>query len=342
MWFSASAFFSNVLQYRKSLTIARSINLLKLFAGFFASRIKGFPVLRAYPFAISVEPSGYCQLQCPECPTGAAVLSRPKGTMRLDLYNKLIDNLSKYTFYLNLYFQGEPLLNPAITPMIKRASEKNIYTAISTNGLLLTKTIGRQIAASGLSRIIISLDGFTQPVYEKYRKGGQVETVKNGILNLIEARNATRVQTPLIAVQFLAFRHNMHELPQIKEWCRQAGVDKLEIKTAQINNFGDKSVEAPASKTRYTLRPDDKLKIKGKAYNHCWRLMNSTVISWDGKMAPCCYDKNLNHSFGNISLSSASNVWKNQIANDFRKSILINRSSIEMCQNCPEGRSFII
>jgi radical SAM protein with 4Fe4S-binding SPASM domain len=342
MWFKASALYYNACSYLKTFSFARLINLLKLFSGFFLSRLLRQPVMMARPFALSVEPSGHCQLKCPECSTGMAILNRKKGTMNLHTFSGILNETASYLYYLNLYLQGEPLLNPDIDKFISMAVRKNIYTTISTNGLLLDEDTCLKLVRAGLSRIVISLDGFSQPVYEKYRRGGNAEAVKNGILNLIEARSEFHFAYPLIVVQTLAFEHNIHELPQIKAWCKKSGVDKLEVKSAQINDFGDGSVKPWHKKSRYRKTSNQNYVIKGNAFNHCWRQWSSAVISWNGDMAPCCYDKDLTYNFGNTSNQTLGNAWKGINANNFRKSILINRTALKMCQNCPEGRNWLM
>jgi len=296
--------------------------------------------MNARPFALSVEPTPLCQLRCPECPTGAGKLTRPTGNMNLDLFSKIIEETYSFVFYLNLYFQGEPLLHPEIACFIRNAKQHKIYTTISTNGQKLDKKMASDLIDTGLSRIVISLDGTSQSVYETYRRNGQVETVKNGISELLKAREKRGAKHPLVVVQFLAFRHNRHELPKIKQWCREQGVDKLEIKRVQINEFGNGTVAPDLNKSRYKSRKNGKFQIKGQARNHCWRQWSSAAITWDGTMVPCCYDKNADHPMGNFANQSFDEIWFSLNAKQFRNAILTNRSSISICRNCPEGRRF--
>ena len=342
MWFRNLAIINNTRLYLKSLTFTRFLNLLKLLAGFFLSRIIGKPVFPAHPIALSVEASGFCQLKCPECPTGAAALSRKKGIMDIKIYDNIINDTSKYILYLNLYFQGEPLLHSHISKFIRKASEKNIYTTISTNAQLLDDSNCRNLTESGLSRIVISLDGFSQNVYETYRRGGNVENVKNGILNLIKARKEFESSTPVIVVQTLAFNHNKHEIPAIQKWCKESGVDKLEIKTAQMNDFGDGKVQPLKEKSRYQTSSEKEYSVPGKAYNHCWRQWSSAVITWNGQVVPCCYDKDAEHQLGNFSSKTFDKIIKSKESQQFKNIILSKRKDIKMCENCPEGRNWFI
>ncbi|MFW5889866.1 MAG: radical SAM/SPASM domain-containing protein [Marinilabiliaceae bacterium] len=340
MWFSFRARINNIQQYQKAFSRKRALNFLKLLVSHFQSLWLKKPVMKARPFALSVEPTPLCQLRCPECPTGAGELDRPTGKMTLGLFSKIIEESSPFVFYLNLYFQGEPLLHPEIGAFIRKAKQHYIYTTISTNGQKLNKEMCSELVEAGISRIVVSLDGFTQPVYEIYRRKGHVETVKTGISELLKAREKRGAKYPLVVVQYLAFSHNRHELSKIKQWCRDQGVDKLEIKRAQINEFGDRTVAPDQNKSRYKTGSKGKFEIKGKARNYCWRQWSSAAITWDGTMVPCCYDKNADHPMGHLADNSFEKIWNGLNANTFRNVILTNRSSISICRNCPEGRFF--
>jgi radical SAM protein with 4Fe4S-binding SPASM domain len=121
-------------------------------------------------------------------------------------------------------------------------------------------------------------------------------------------------------------------------------VDKLDLKSAQINDFGNNTV-APSTiekYSRYHNLSDGKLEIKQKMQNHCFKQWSSSVVSWDGKMAPCCFDKDLEFSPGNLTQTPLEKLWHSKRLVGFRKTVLTNKKSIEMCQNCPEGRSWLI
>ena len=181
MWLSSRARIHNVHLYQKTVTGPRFLNFLRLLIGHYQNLLLKRRSIKARPFALSVEPTRYCQLRCPECPTGAGILHRSGGDMPIILFSEIIDETKHYIFHLNLYFQGEPLLHPEITQFVQKASENRIYTSISTNGQNLDTATCHELVKAGLSRIIISLDGLSQKTYETYRVNGDVEKVKNGI-----------------------------------------------------------------------------------------------------------------------------------------------------------------
>lgn len=322
----------------KSLTPGRLLNFVIVEISYLVSRISHKVVLTGRPWAASIEPTTSCNLRCPECPTGMHSLARNKGNMYLEEFRKILDKLSPNLFYLTLYFQGEPLLNPHFTEMVKLARRNNIFVATSTNGHFLDDRNVDEIIKCGLNHLIISLDGLDQQTYEKYRAGGNLESVKDGIHRIVTARKITKSNSPFIELQFLVMRHNQHQIKQMRVFAKQTGVDKLSFKTAQVYNFDTEITIIPTlkEKSRYKQNPDGSWVISNKIRNRCHRIWSSLVVTWDGKVVPCCYDKDADHQTGDLLEEPLSEIWKNQFYNSFRKEVFSNRSEIEICRNCGE------
>jgi len=83
--------------------------------------------------SLAVEPTTYCNLRCPECPSGLRNFTRPTGNIELDLFKKIVEELSSNAFYLTLYFQGEPFLHKSFIELIQIAKRYNLYVTTSTN-----------------------------------------------------------------------------------------------------------------------------------------------------------------------------------------------------------------
>src|SRR3984893_16430426 len=168
------------INFLRKLTLKRIWNAAKVWASFQVSRVLNKPVQWGYPISISFEPTTSCNLRCPECPSGLRSFTRPTGMLQKDFFRETIDQLSKELLYLVFYFQGEPYLNPGFLEMVSYASGKGIYTATSTNAHYLNDQNAKKTVESGLDRLIISIDGTTQDVYEQYRVGGRLDKVLKG------------------------------------------------------------------------------------------------------------------------------------------------------------------
>src|ERR1700750_1732078 len=190
------------------LTPRRVFNGMKVLSSYYVRKWTKRPIQGGYPVSISFEPTTSCNLRGPECPSGLRAFTRPTGMLKKDFFTETIDQISKDLLYLVFYFQGEPYLNPDFLNMVKYASSKKIYTATSTNAHYLTDENAKLTIESGLDRLIISIDGTTQDVYQQYRVGGKLEKVIAGARNMVKWKKELKSRTPFIIFQFLVVKPN--------------------------------------------------------------------------------------------------------------------------------------
>jgi len=291
-----------------------------------------------FPYSIAVEPTSKCNLNCPECPTGNKTLSRQNEDMNMQTFQKIIDDLHKYLLFINLFFQGEPFLNPLIFDFISYASKKKIYTGTSTNGHFINQENSEKIIQSGLDKIIISMDGIDQETYSSYRRGGKLNLVIEGIKYLVEAKKVMKSLKPFIIVQFIVLKTNEHQIPVMKKLAKQLGINELQFKTAQIYNYetGNGLIPDNMKYSRYKKDKEGKWIVKKTLTNKCFKMWHSCVITCNGDLIPCCFDKNAEYKFGNIIETSVFNIWNNNEYKQYRTAILENRKKINICGNCSE------
>ena len=330
--------YRTILNFTEKLTLRKIFNIVKILIAYFCSIVLKKSILWGFPAALSVETSGKCNLRCSECPTGNNQLTREKAIIDSNIYFKLIDELCLTLSHLFLYFQGEPFLNPELFILIKYATDRNIYTAISTNGHFLSTENIEKIIKSGLNKIIISLDGFTKETYEKYRIGGNYQLVITGIKKLTNAKKEFKANHLEIIVQFIVFGFNEHEMSQCKQIEHELGVDQIIFKTAQIYNFSNAQTLIPKNTkfSRYKKSKNGSYQLKRKITNRCFRIWHTAVCTGTGEIVPCCFDKNADYVFGNVNDKTLHEIWHSKTFNSFRKDILINRHAIKVCNNCAQ------
>lgn len=327
------------LNYVSKLTPKRLANMAKVMSSYYLSKWTKKVYKPGMPMSISFEPTTSCNLRCPECPSGLRSFTRPTGMLQDDLFEKTIDELADTLTYLIFYFQGEPFLNTSFLKQVKYASKKNIYTATSTNGHYLKDHVAKKTVESGLDRLIISIDGTTQDVYEQYRVGGKLEKVIEGTKNIMKWKKELKSKTPHVIFQFLVVRPNEHQIEEVHRLAKELGVDEVGLKTAQIYDYEEGSPLIPTidKYSRYEKLPNGKYKIKNGLDHSCWKMWHSCVITWDGKVVPCCFDKDADFRLGDMSETSFKELWHSKKYNRFRSLLLDSRSNIEMCKNCSEG-----
>ena len=328
------------VNFLSKLTPRRLLNMSKVYGSYLVSKWTGKSVQWGMPISISFEPTTSCNLRCPECPSGLRAFSRPTGMLRKDFFRETIDQLSKDLTYLVFYFQGEPYLNPDFLNMVQYAASKKIYTATSTNAHYLKDDVARRTVESGLDRLIISIDGTTQETYQQYRVGGRLDKVLEGARNVVKWKKELKSRTPFIIFQFLVVRHNEHQIEEVQRLAREIGVDQVRLKTAQVYDFeNDPNQLIPTNNkfSRYKRGKDGRMQFKGNNQQHCWRLWHDPVITWDGAVVPCCFDKDAQHQLGSLHNQSFKELWTNENYKVFRSKVLQSRQNIDICANCSEG-----
>jgi radical SAM protein with 4Fe4S-binding SPASM domain len=321
------------------LTPLRLWNAAQVTGSYLFSKWTGKSFHWGTPLSISFEPTTSCNLRCPECPSGLRSFTRPTGMLEGEFFKSTIDQLHKRLMYLIFYFQGEPYLNPRFLELVKYASSKGIYTATSTNAHYLNDANARKTVESGLDRLIISIDGVTQEVYQSYRVGGKLEKVIEGARNVIRWKRELKSSTPHVIFQFLVVRPNEHQIEDLKKLAEETGVDEVGLKTAQVYDYEDGNPLIPTIEkySRYKKGSDGKYRIRNRLLNHCWKLWHSCVITWDGTVVPCCFDKDAEYKMGSLKEQRFKELWKSPVYRKFRASVLKSRGEIEMCRNCTEG-----
>ncbi len=323
----------------RHLTLRKLWNGAKVMCSYHLSRIGKTAIHWGMPISISIEPTTSCNLRCPECPSGLRSFSRPTGMLEEAFFRKTINEVHKDLVYLTFYFQGEPYLNPNFLDMVRYAHSKNIFTSTSTNAHYLGDEEAKATILSGLDRLIISLDGTTQETYSSYRVGGNLSKVIEGTKSLVKWKKALKSSTPILIFQFLVVKPNEHQIEDVKKLAEDLGVDEVKLKTAQVYDYKNGNDLIPENNyySRYKKKPDGTWSIKNDMENHCWKLWQSPVVTWDGIVVPCCFDKDARHRMGDLKKETFRELWKGKTYQQFRSSVLRSRSEIDICTNCSEG-----
>ncbi len=292
------------------------------------------PTVIGMPLSIGVELTNNCNLECPECWSGSGRMKRGKGFMNIELFNRVMSELTPYLYNINLFFQGEPMLHPQFFSFA--GINRNIHTVVSTNGHFLSEANSEKIVKSGLNKLIISLDGADQDTYSAYRKNGDLATVIEGIRNVTIAKE--RFNSNLkIELQFLVNRLNENQIPKMKRLAISVK-STLKLKSMQVQSKEDIGTWLPVNRifSRYKMK-NGGYTIKNSLPDRCARLWFNPVITWDGKVIPCCFDKDASYVMGDLNHDSFREIWDGPKYRIFRKSILTGRHMIEICRNCTSG-----
>jgi MoaA/NifB/PqqE/SkfB family radical SAM enzyme len=320
---------------RKVTTCKRIVNTLKAFSGYGLSLVTRKVFVWGYPPIVFIEPTNICNLKCPMCPSGNGTLKRAKGYMDFALFKKVIDEIKDYSVMLVLWNQGEPFLHPEFLKMAEYANARKLYTLVSTNANQMPDA--EEIIKSGIDSIIVSLDGATQETYNQYRVNGNLQKVLDNVKKMTIAKKKLNMKIPLIRWQFLVMKHNEHEIELIQNMAKALQVDNIALKSLQIYTKDDIAFLPSNPKYRRYKISGEHFELQFALKNRCYRIWTKPVVNWNGEMAICCFDKDIQYPVGNVKDNTLLSIWRGNAFNKMRAQILKKRKQIPICTNCGEG-----
>lgn len=285
-----------------------------------------------YPSIYTIETVLGCNLSCVECAIGSNIVNREKQMMSFENFKIIADKIKPYAKYVYLHSWGEPLLNKDIFKMIEYTS-KFAKTNISTNGMLVNQEMAENLIKSGVSDIIVSIDGVTQEVYKKYRRNGDVEKAKQALKYIIDAKNKFNSDVKIFP-QFIVFEHNQHEMEAFKQFCSDVSEGSI-VPVFKAPYIRKNSSLKLSSLNEYIRKPFSSDKELEKAILNCRDFFDVFTIDVEGNVIVCCYDHNSEIVFGNIFKQSLEEIFNGTIRKNFIRKIKNDKICPEFCKkNC--------
>lgn len=284
--------------------------------------------MSSYPTTFTLETVLGCNLRCPECAVGGGLVNRKYGQMSMDQYHVLAGKIRPHARYVYLHLWGEPLLNRDIFSMVRHAGEF-ARTNLSTNANLLDPPMAREMIQSGVTDIIVSIDGLTQPVYEAYRRRGDAGKAIKG-LTMLAHFNARRASPANIIPQFIVFEHNVQEKEAFGQLCKELGLTPS-FKAPYLRPGSALKATALPGLFRET-RSDPK--ARAQAMRGCPNMQDVLTVHLDGRVVACCYDHNGATGFGNLFTQSVEEIWDSPACKDFRRDVQGGRATPFCAQEC--------
>jgi MoaA/NifB/PqqE/SkfB family radical SAM enzyme len=108
----------------------------------------------------------------------------------LDEAKTFIDDLVEIKIPLLMFSGGEPLVRNDIWELLGYARSKGLKTALSSNGVLITKDITKKIKDLGVEYVGISLDGAGEKIHDAVRnQPGSFRKSVQALKNCVENQN---------------------------------------------------------------------------------------------------------------------------------------------------------
>jgi radical SAM protein with 4Fe4S-binding SPASM domain len=290
----------------------------------------GQVVLKNQPDVFAIESTNYCNIKCIMCPRGEPdLMTRSLGHMDNALFEKILNGTTYFSNPCWFHWFGEPLMNPRLFEQIAVAKRKVPNLGISTNATLLNARNAQRVLDSGLDTLLVALDGATKEVYEQVRKGPfPFEEVRDNVERFLAMKQ--RRAKPHTILSIIVMDKTAPDLERFREHWQARGADEVLFKGYVA--WGGKDplftdLALPAQRARYA---------SPRSHN-CKFLWESVVITWDGRVVPCCFDYNATVVLGDLKKSSLAEIWNSPAYVELRRAELEGRNNNPLCANCADA-----
>lgn len=204
-------------------------------------RARGVDRPQSYPAALILDPSSACSLRCPMCPVSYTPEVRQKKILHTDLFDRILAELGPYLFLVDLFNWGEPLLNKNLGEMIAKIKRYDIEIRISSSlAVPVDDSVFESMVMNGLDVLTVSIDGYTQETYEKYRVRGDLVLALSNLERLVAIKNRFHSTKPVIDWQYLVFSFNEHEVGAARAHAERLGIQfRAAAPYININKYPD-------------------------------------------------------------------------------------------------------
>tara|TARA_B110000971_G_C20022662_1_gene507136 strand:- start:1131 stop:2195 length:1065 start_codon:yes stop_codon:yes gene_type:complete len=288
-----------------------------------------------YPNTVILELVNRCNLECVMCFQGFRNDAK-KSTLDNSMLDKIFLDFKKNKLNSLMLSTSEPLLFKNINEVFDRAKDAGIMDLLLfTNGTLLNEKNTKMILDSPVTRLFVSIDGYSEETYNKVRvpvskrlldNNQRLKNLEDNISYFMKERDKRNNDLPLVRTSFVSLKENKIETQQFVNKWREI-VDSVEVqKEVSIQAYKDieilKNKKVPRLKKNYS----------------CSEPWGQITVYADGTVAPCCNTFGRNLPIGNINENSIKEIWNGEKMTEIREGFKNNQPH-KTCQICINNTS---
>ncbi|EQC47192.1 radical SAM/SPASM domain-containing protein [Bacteriovorax sp. Seq25_V] len=278
---------------------------------------------------VYIEISNICNLQCTFCP----VVERDKQVMSFDDFKKVIEDAAPLAKQVCLHLMGEPLAHPEFQKIVEYCESLNVLIQITTNGLL-AKKYKDLLCSPTIRQINFSVQSYKDNFPER-----PIEDYMRSLLEFCDHLRSNNENT------FINFRlwnlgdksfENENVISYLERYFDvsinrnvDVGFKKSKKVVEKIYLHFDSRFEWPSFDLPYQSD-------KGR----CHGVVGHVGIHADGKVVPCCLDKEANVVLGNVFETSLKDILLSKRASDMRDGFNKGIRVEKFCQHCSFANRF--
>ena len=270
---------------------------------------------------VYVEITNICNRNCSFCP---GTVREPKR-MSLDEFKKIADSLVGVTDYIYMHVMGEPLTHPELPEFIKYATALGFKCAVTTNGTLVNKRAD-ELIASGVYKVNLSVHSFESGEEDKYL------SYISDLCDFADKASEAGVLTVL------------------RLWNKgyDGGLNDKTLEIMKNRLQGEWKWGSRGARIRHKLHleygdrfdwPDSEAPLLGNSV-FCYGLRDHFGILCDGRVIPCCLDREGEITLGNIFERPIREILSSERAENILSGFDRRCAVEDLCQRCGYARRF--
>ena len=319
------------------------------------------------PVCLYLEVTNRCNLLCETCPRTFEDLE-PPADMSMDLFRSIVDQVPNVARVV-LHGVGEPMLVKHLPDMIRYLKQpgRRTHVLFNTNGTLLAPKKHREIIATGLDELRVSLDAAEAATFLKVRGKDMFDRIVRNVSSFTNLQAATGATKPLVSLWLTGLKETVDQLPDFVRLAARIGVKEVHLQRLVFDDQGfgmarpdsslfestraeEEAVIAEAQAIGATLgvlldasgatEPGLSLKKQAddKPWSVCRRPWSLMYFTAHGRALPCCiapfsargYE---NYTLGDATQQTLREIWNSPAYRDFRTS-LVGDAPPKPCQGC--------
>lgn len=285
------------------------------------------------PFTILLELSRICNLKCRFCPQSDknSFYMFDKKFLHIEEIEKIIDQVKAFPNKLKkiyLHGTGESTLNSELAQIVAFIKESGVTEQIdlTTNGVLLTEELGKQLVESGINHIHISLEALSDEDYNEITQTNKnyYSVVFKNIKDFYRIRGNCRLSVKIASVSLKSEDDKTKFLQTFSPYCDEIFVENIfpiwplfklpyVVKEDGVGQYGQTVVEKKV----------------------CPQIFTTLAIKSDLTVSACSMDYNNTLALGNLNQETLYEIWNGERLSELRNSHLQRgRNEVMLCRGC--------
>jgi MoaA/NifB/PqqE/SkfB family radical SAM enzyme len=317
------------------------------------------------PVCVYLEVTNRCNLLCETCPRTFETLE-PPADMSWRLFTSIVDQLPGVARAV-LHGVGEPMLVKDLPRMIRYLKDRGIYVLFNTNGTLLTPRKRRELIATGLDELRVSLDAADAESFFKVRGKDMFDRIVRNTSEFTQLQREIGAATPRVSLWLTGLKETIDQLPDFVRLAARIGVGEVHLQRLVFDDLGRGLARAESSLFETTQAREDaaiaaaqeigralgvtidasgatepgtslKRGQDSSPWSACRRPWAVMYFTAHGRALPCCIAPfsardYATYTLGDATQQSLRDIWNGTPYQDFRAA-LVSPAPPKPCQNC--------